>query len=154
MTVATHTVVGAAIGFSLGNPILGFVIGFVSHFLIDMIPHGDHALSNEYRIHGNKKLPVTYLWTDIFISIFMLLLLFNVVPYENKLAFTAAIAGSIIPDIIIGIYELTKSKHLRWFFDLHFWFHDFFIKKYGDVKLRYSLLGQASLVILLISFIN
>lgn len=43
----THGVVGAALGYSLGqNPVHAFIIGFVSHALLDMMPHHDPVLAD------------------------------------------------------------------------------------------------------------
>jgi hypothetical protein len=155
MTVTTHTVIGAGIGMTMGNPILGFFLGFVSHLLVDMIPHGDHNLAEQYKVYKKKKkIALAYVGLDASIALFALLILFNVIDYQNKVAFSAAIAGSILPDILIGLYEITKTKYLRWFNSLHFFFHDFFVKKHGDVKLSHAIVGQAGLIAILINLIN
>ena len=52
MTITTHTAIGAAIGFSLSHPVLGFAVGMLSHFAVDMIPHGDLKFSEQFK---NKK---------------------------------------------------------------------------------------------------
>lgn len=154
MTLTTHSVIGAGIGVGLGNPVLGFILGFISHFMVDMIPHGDHYLSHELRVEKKKKKAVTYGSVDAMIAIMTLMFLFNVVDYNSKTVFTAAIAGSIAPDLLVGIHDLTKSKYLRWFNTLHFFFHDFFVHKYGDVKLRYALAGQAGFIVILLNILQ
>ncbi len=59
------------------------------------------------------------------------------------------ILGSVLPDLLVGLYDITKSKYLRWIFKLHFYFHDIIIKRRGDVPLKYALAAQAVLVLLL-----
>jgi hypothetical protein len=47
MILVTHAVVGAGLSaVSRANPLFGFGIGFVSHFLLDAIPHWDYHLES------------------------------------------------------------------------------------------------------------
>jgi hypothetical protein len=39
MTATNHAITGAIIGTVLANPVLALVLAFVSHFVLDMIPH-------------------------------------------------------------------------------------------------------------------
>lgn len=153
MTITTHTAIGAVIGFSLGNPLVGFFIGLGSHFLVDMIPHGDTNLAKKFRINKRKRGAVTFVTVDAIIALYIILGLSNLPIPTSQTAFTVAVAGSIMPDLIIGLHDLTKSKYLKWFVKLHFFFHDFFSKKYGDIKLGYALVGQAVIVVFLLNLI-
>ena len=42
--------------------------------------------------------------------------------------------------------EITKTPLLAWFFRVHFFFHDFFVRRKGDVPLYYALLAQVVLI--------
>lgn len=45
MVLGTHAVIGGTLGaISRAHPIIAFLIGFVSHFLLDTIPHWDYEL--------------------------------------------------------------------------------------------------------------
>jgi hypothetical protein len=58
MTLSTHAVVGAGLAVvAKANPIVAFVLGFVSHFLMDAIPHWD------YLPRSKKRLAKHYLLT-------------------------------------------------------------------------------------------
>lgn len=151
MTISTHTAIGAAIGFAVGNPILGFIIGFTSHFLIDTIPHGDSHISDNLRVHKKKKGAFTYGTIDGLVAIYIILLLTPISKETSELAFSAAVAGSILPDLLVGLHDLTKSKILKPINDLHFYFHDFFVKKHGDIKLPTALLGQLVLIAIIMT---
>ncbi len=142
MTITTHTAIGAAIGFSLGNPVLGFALGMASHFAVDMIPHGDMKFAEQFK-NKRRKAAVAYAGIDAAIAILLLLTLFNIGGYSDKQVFSMTIAGSIMPDLLVSLYFATKTKWLKWFVKLHFFFHDFFLKRYGDVRLSYALAGQA-----------
>ncbi|PIQ67258.1 hypothetical protein COY25_04700 [Candidatus Uhrbacteria bacterium CG_4_10_14_0_2_um_filter_41_7] len=143
MTLSTHTAIGAIIGFSFGNPIVGFILGFISHFLVDMIPHGDSEIADQYKVQKvNVKKILAYMMIDAVTAIILIVTLFETRSADNTAVLGASIAGSVLPDLLVGIYEVTKSKYLLWFNRLHFFFHDYFIIKYHDIKLPYSLLGQ------------
>jgi hypothetical protein len=52
MILTTHAITGAAVASAMPNhPVLGFTAGFVSHFLLDAIPHWD------YELRSSKKNP-------------------------------------------------------------------------------------------------
>lgn len=151
MTLSTHTAIGAIIGLSVGNPMLGFIIGFTSHFLIDMIPHGDSCISENLRVHKKKKGAFTYGTIDGIVAIYLVLLISPIPKDASELAFTAAITGSILPDLLVGLHDLTKSKYLKPLNDLHFYFHDFFVQRYRDIKLPTAILGQLILIAIIMT---
>lgn len=154
MTLTTHAAIGAAIGSAVGNPVLGFVLGAISHFLIDMIPHGDNQLSDLFRIHKKRrKLAVAYVMVDGVIAMYMVMAVFLGRTDATHIAFAAAISGSILPDLLVGLSEIFRWKVLKKFCKLHFFFHDFFSRKHGDVKLQHALIGQAIFIAFLLRHI-
>lgn len=150
MTLTTHAAIGAAIGAKLGDPTLGFSLGVASHFLVDMIPHGDVRLLAWYRASQKRKRAVGYVAADAAVACWLVFFLLHLADYKNRTAFSYAIAGSVLPDVLVGMYDVTKHEALRPFVRLHFFFHNFFSKKYGDVKLRYALVAQAAVIFFLI----
>jgi hypothetical protein len=155
MTLTTHAAIGAAIGTLVGNPLLGFTLGLASHFLVDMIPHGDNELSDRFHVHKKKKAPVAYVTVDYTLSFILTMMLVALRPDGiSNLGFTAAVVGSVLPDLMVGAADLFKKNPLlRAYRKFHFFFHDFFSRKHGDIKLRYSLLAQAVVVAVLINFV-
>jgi hypothetical protein len=147
MTLTTHATLGAVIGKATGNPLLAFVFGFLTHFLIDLVPHGDTGLSDNFRVHKRRqKQAVAYVVVDAIVAIFFVLLLANTKDIASVRTFTWGIIGGVLPDLLVGLYEVTKSPLLRWFNALHFYFHDFFVKRRGEVPLYYALLAQIVLI--------
>jgi len=149
MTLTTHAAIGAAIGAKLGDPTLGFSLGVASHFLVDMIPHGDAKLLAWYRAREHRGAAVGYVSMDAAVAAWLIFFLLHVADYKSKMAFSYTIAGAVLPDVLVGMYDVTKHEALKPFVKLHFFFHNFFSKKYGDVKLRYALVGQAIFILLL-----
>lgn len=154
MTLTTHAAIGAAIGTFVASPLEGFLLGAVSHFLVDMIPHGDNQLADLFRIHKKKKLAVAYVTIDAAIAILFILAMFAMRTSDTNVAFAAAIAGSILPDLLVGLSDALKFKPLKKFYKFHFYFHDFFSRKHGDVQLKYALLCQFAFVIYLVHVIS
>lgn len=147
MTLTTHATLGAVIGHAVGIPFLAFIFGFISHFVIDMIPHGDTGLSDNFRIHKRKrKRAVAYVIVDAVVAIFFVLLLANTRDINSLRTFSWGIVGGVLPDLLVGLYELTKTPLLKWFNTLHFYFHDFFVRRTGDVPLYYALMAQIVLI--------
>lgn len=154
MTLTTHAAIGAAIGSAVGNPIVGFILGASSHFLVDMIPHGDNQLADLFRIHKKKrKLAVAYVMVDGVIAMYMVMAIFLVRTDATNVAFAAAIAGSVLPDFLVGLADIFRTKALKQFCRFHFYFHDFFSRKHGDVPLKWALVGQAAFIAVLFKHI-
>ena len=147
MTLTTHATLGAVLAKATGNPLMAFVFGFISHFLVDMIPHGDTGMSDNFRVHKRRrKQAVAYVAVDAIIAIFFVLMLANTRDIMSVRNFTWGIIGGVLPDLLVGLYDLTKSPLLKWFFKMHFYFHDFFVKRKGEVPLYYALMAQVVLI--------
>ena len=126
---------------------MAFVFGFISHFLVDMIPHGDSGISDNFRVHKRRrKQAVAYVAVDAVIAVIFVLILANTRDISSMRTFTWGIIGGVLPDLIVGIYELTKAPFLKWFNTMHFFFHDYFLKRKGEVPLYYALMAQVVLI--------
>ena len=134
MFITTHAVLGALIGEELAsNPALAFFLGLVSHFLVDIIPHGDTYLYKGY-VSGTKvRRALAYVTIDGIATVLFVLFLFNTQTFESRAAVSAGIIGSILPDLIVGLYEVTRSNKLRWFQRLHFFFHNIVVSRKRDI---------------------
>lgn len=147
MTLTTHATLGAVIGHATGNPVLAFIFGFISHFLIDMVPHGDTGIADNYKVKKvRRKQALAYVMVDAVVAILFVLIIANTRDIISVRNFTWGIVGSVLPDLIVGVYEITHTKYLLWFNRLHFFFHDFFVKRKGDVPLYYALMAQVVLI--------
>ena len=158
MTTTTHTAIGALIGTAVGSPVLGFALGVASHYLVDMIPHGDMHMreSNNLVNKKNERFAHAFVFTDIALGITLLTVLGQFLPNDvtRSSVYAASIFGSILPDLLVGLNDLVKSPPGRKHTKIHFFFHDFFCRKHGDPKLRYSLLAQSLLILGLVYLIT
>ena len=134
MFITTHAALGALVGELFPNhPILAFGFGMISHFLSDIIPHGDTHLYKGYVTGSKVKRAIAYVAIDGIVAIFFVLFLFNTRLFDNRLAISMGIVGGVLPDLIVGIYEVTRYKGLRWFHRVHFYFHNLISSRRGDL---------------------
>lgn len=120
---------------------------------MDIIPHGDSGLYKGY-ISGSKKKvrkALAYVMLDGVASIYMILFLLNTNSSDDRLALTLGIAGGVLPDLLVGIYEVTRVRGLAWFHRLHFFFHNTITSRKGDVKMTTGLAIQLGLLALILT---
>jgi hypothetical protein len=138
---------------------LAFILGFVLHFILDIIPHGDEKLGKKFfgielgkfRQHDDFKPLALYGSLDAcFLAIF-LAFMFKNFAFTRADNVIWAILGGIIPDILVALYKLYNVKPLKWFYDLHnanHWILLKHIKK--DLPVKYGIVWQALIFIFMI----
>lgn len=52
-----HILAGAAIATRVSNPAYGFIFAFLSHYLLDFIPHWEYSIKNIAEKHWRKSFP-------------------------------------------------------------------------------------------------
>ena len=57
MILLVHLLFGAAIGSAVNNIWLAIILAFLSHFLLDLMPHIDYPLKNIEKKQWHKVLP-------------------------------------------------------------------------------------------------
>lgn len=154
MFITTHALIGALIAEQMpSHPYLAFVAGMASHFIADVIPHGDTDLYKGY-ISGSKskvKRAIAFVMLDGIVALFFVLFLFNTKFVEHRLAISFGIAGAVLPDLLVGLYEATQLQGLRWFHRLHFFFHNLVTARKGDLAFRYGVAMQMVLLAIVFS---
>jgi len=150
MLLSVHATVGAVIGDNVSTPILAFVLGFISHFILDMFPHGDEALIKAYRNNFKNRGMLYLIIFDLVSTIILLFLLF----YFQKVSFTKTviwgIMGGVIPDLMVAINEITH-KHFCRTQKFHCWTHAKIGQKLNwTMPLRLGLLLQLVIIYLIL----
>ncbi len=106
-----HGTAGLLIGEQVSQPWSAFILGIVSHFILDAIPH-DIIEVRHWQNKGNFIKRVSF-GAAIDLSLF-LILIFTLVLTKNLISsrsMLAAIIGALLPDYIWGMGELFKIKH-------------------------------------------
>lgn len=126
MFILTHAALGALIAAQVPeSPALGFSLAFIAHFFSDMIPHGDTAMFEDYQAGKNVKKAVALNVIDGALATILGVLLIALSPTGMGVPLAFGIVGGILPDVIVAGYELMKWRWLKWFYQIHFFFHNF-----------------------------
>lgn len=98
MTLTAHISVACAVGVATKSPTLGFFAGFLSHHIIDAIPHSDAGSlgSNIYNALQNKALK--YIIIDVAAAAIIFFLIWNKNGFSS-IVFWSAVGGAL-PDVI------------------------------------------------------
>lgn len=124
MFLSVHACAGAIIGRFSPNPIVAFALGLISHFLLDIIPHGDLKVYDTYRSGKILRRMVAIIALDGIFSIYVaILVLIGNNRFGNEMNIAAGIFGSVLPDLLVMFYEVTKVKALKKFHEFHFQLH-------------------------------
>jgi len=125
MILTTHAIVGAAIGRLVLNPYEAFALGFISHFLIDAIPHCAYPLAS---LINNGKDPLkkdmvldlrfakdlVFITVDFCIGISLAIFIFqNAAGFTNfSLPLLAGALGGVLPDALQFAYFKIRREPL------------------------------------------
>jgi hypothetical protein len=151
MLMTTHIMVGAAIAVTIAphSLLLAFVLGVLSHILIDTIPHGDLELYNKYLRGEGVKGAFAYTGIDSLIAIgVIVLLMFQPAAEPIRGAVAMGMLGGLMPDLMVGMEKYLGMSFLNPFYRVHFFFHDYISKK-RDVSLLVGIGGQVVAMILM-----
>lgn len=136
MTLTTHAVAGAAIAGTLSAyPVLALPLAFLSHFLLDAIPHWDYDLKSAKKFVGESTgvelsfgkdflIDVLRVGTDLSLGLVLAGLVFYIIG--DKQIGILVLAGALVavlPDFMQFAYGKLKTKSLAYFQSWHNYFH-------------------------------
>lgn len=158
MVEIVHGAIGAAVGQYFSSPILSFIFGFSSHFLIDIIPHGDSHHRSKWNILGKVGIFWWVIGFDIILCSLFVAITFGLNVYANPVSAVFGFTGALIPDLIIGASDLWKfigfkNLILRRFYKFHFFFHDILLKYNFDFSLGTGLILQILILAIVLKII-
>ena len=145
---------GVLIGQNVPTPGLAFCLGVASHFMLDLIPHGDSQLYKNYKDGQAVKKSVIYAATDSFVAIFLLIYLLESAPYASRGTMIAGVIGGIVPDFLVALGEGIKIRPLLWFQRLHIRIHDAIASRVGNLSLRAGIFMQLILLAVMIFIVR
>lgn len=137
-----HAAIGAVIGSLVPNPVVAFAMGFVSHFVADIIPHGDSHHYPDFLKRRHVAWPVGIVIFDVVGTIALVVILFLKRSMISPFSVALGITGSLLPDVLVAVHEGLPSiitKHLSKF---HFWNHDLVARRLRDLATIPGLLIQ------------
>ncbi|MFA6296985.1 MAG: hypothetical protein WC629_00270 [Candidatus Paceibacterota bacterium] len=134
MTLGTHAVVGASLATLLpSHPVLAFTAGFLSHFVLDSIPHWDYKLLSISKDENNKMntdmvlgsnfiIDIFRIGFDIYLGLSVAFLVVGNLFYPPFVLLAGAI-GAMLPDTLQFVYFKFKREPLRSLQKFHMFMH-------------------------------
>ena len=123
MLITTHGLFGALIGKEVGYPPLAFLLGFISHFILDSIPHCDGPDDIADRDENLPNTNAQYLLVslDLLLAVAITIYLFSMGMVLPEMIW--GVVGALFPDLIdnVPIWK-RKIRKLNVFREFHF-FH-------------------------------
>lgn len=136
MVLTTHAITGAAIASIIPtHPVLGFVLGFGSHFVLDSIPHWDYKLlssskdeknpmNNDMIINKNFVYDLFKIGFDVSLGFILAYLFFGVSMSNDFLvALSAGAVGGVLPDALQFVYFKFRREPIYTLQKFHVWIH-------------------------------
>ena len=109
MIWSAHLLLGAAIGSKINNIYLAFPVAFISHYILDIIPHIEYPIENL----KNKKWPELLIdILKIFFDLALAATLILIFSSNKPEIYICAFLG-ILPDLVTGFNHLFPEKALR-----------------------------------------
>jgi len=118
MGITPHMLVGAAIGSQCSNLWVVFSLGFVSHFILDFLPHWDYLDS----IKVDKPSHLAKIFLDAALGSLLVLILIWIYP-QNILMITIGLVAVLLPDVLEFLYNTFQFKILQPFSLIHHKIH-------------------------------
>ena len=123
MLIAAHFAVGLAIGRRAATPDAAFLLGFLSHFLLDRIPHWDG-------VRTNKERAIRWQDRDNFLAVIRDLAITGIIAFyaiqQGWLPWLDVadktfwgVLGAVFPDLLWIPYHLFGLRHPRRLFEFH-----------------------------------
>lgn len=97
MTAINHAITGSIIGLTISNPFIAVPLAFISHYLLDIIPHFGSKQDNDKFIKS-KKFKI-FLSIDILLCIILAVSLFIIKPTSYLIVILCAFIATT-PDLV------------------------------------------------------
>ena len=128
MLILAHSTIGLLVGTAVKNPVLSFFLGWLSHYVLDFIPHSD---TGYFKARGDNwlrdKKIVAWVIGDGLLSLFLVMTV--ILKKGWQISLITAYIGSLLPDIIDNSPFWSKTLHqkmplLNWEYKhIHNYFH-------------------------------
>ena len=114
--ITPHVLVGASLATVISNPFVLAASAFISHFVLDMIPHKDYEIT-PLKANFHKLI------IDAGVSAALLFAVIGALPLEKQALFALGGFFGILPDGLWMLYRLFNWKFLERYVELHNFLH-------------------------------
>jgi len=148
MILLVHLLFGAAIGSTIKNIPLAIVLAFLSHYLLDFIPHIDYSIENIEKNRWKKSLPdFAKVFLDFLCGIILIFVFSkSALPAGRQAIVYICAFCAILPDGFTILNSLMPNKILK----IHSEFHPERVHVFKNKKISkfWRILSQAMIVII------
>ncbi len=103
MFLTAHAATGILISQVTREPISAFLISFVSHYILDYIPHGDEGIGYWFRDKPKRLIVIGFV--DLFLAICYTLLFLKIAPSSEMIVVISGATGAILPDFLSELHH-------------------------------------------------
>ena len=148
MILTTHLLVGAAIASKMPQPtFLALVLAFLSHYLLDLLPHSEYLIKNIKGRRWHKSfLDFSKIGIDIGLGTLLILIFSKNAPIIFAAAFLA-----ILPDAFTLLNSIWPNKVLKIHEDFHT--KKIHFLKYKKISLFWRISSQILVLLAAIYFL-
>jgi hypothetical protein len=157
MFLTLHAAAGALAGELSPNYGSAAAFGFLTHFPLDMFPHGDRAFGRRTKESGKAHGYTLMIIADAVAALALMYAAVLTGRFDRPFhAFLGALAG-VLPDVVVGLTEyaqvIKKSArtYFRRFYRFHTFVHNRVITAY-DFGMKFGLVYQAIVLLLILKF--
>ena len=127
MFITPHTAVAIYFSARTSNPFLAFGAGFLSHFLLDMIPHGDEKIGHHLELEPERwRYMIKFSVIDLALTAILLVFFYWTQPLIDRSILIMALLGAWLPDILWIAARTWHWRILNKFWHWHSRIHDLF----------------------------
>lgn len=110
MYLTVHATIGAVLGERVDPPLAGFLLGFASHFLADVVPHGDEWVGRTLAQPGRVRWLAALALIDGLAAGSLVTLLWLGGAFVNPVGAFSGALGAVLPDVLAGFSDLSQGK--------------------------------------------
>lgn len=132
MILATHTLVGAAIGKNVNNPLIIIPVSLAAHYALDSLRHGEYLDKTSTFKNTWWKIAL-----DLFSGLLIVLLCASVKDFDMLKIRNILIGSfsSMFPDFLTFLFWIYPGTFLKTLYSFHEWIHRYFFPE----ELKWSL---------------
>lgn len=153
MLLTLHAATGALVGEYSPSPLFALLFGFLSHFPLDIFPHGDRRLGQLAK-SGHRKPFYWFVLADMIGGTVVLATAFVLGRFEHPGLALLGLVGGLLPDVIVGVSEYFQEvRHsarmvFEPFYRFHAYIHNQAITSF-DITLKTGVAVQVVLLAIL-----
>lgn len=126
MFLTVHGAAALVIARTFPNPLIAFLLSLGSHFILDIVPHGDEFITDETKFSRSQALRRLFgaALFDALILLFFILIYIATTPSLSITPIIYALLGALLPDAMQAIALFVNWSWLKRYAKFHSHLHN------------------------------